>query len=243
MSWYRHQLAEGQTFRCSSCGRIKRVKYVPTSNLCRSCAAKKRHTVPNVPVSIADNLVVTTVVEKRLHKRAEKDIPRTRADRVGSEIQRWVFVFFFVSAFFVIPRLFSEFSGGMWLFALGWCLGLPAFIDFLVIEQILARPRRERQEQVALRTRELAEEREKRQEEGQLFYSSPEWAKLREWVIKEEGRVCAQCRRHIKNDSDVTIDHIRPRSKYPHLALRRENLRVLCRKCNSRKKDRESLDL
>ena len=37
------------------------------------------------------------------------------------------------------------------------------------------------------------------------------------------------------DDDDVTVDHKKPRSKYPSLALKRDNLRVLCRVCNSRK--------
>jgi 5-methylcytosine-specific restriction endonuclease McrA len=28
------------------------------------------------------------------------------------------------------------------------------------------------------------------------------------------------------------VDHIKPRSKYPHLALRESNLQVLCEACN-----------
>jgi 5-methylcytosine-specific restriction endonuclease McrA len=31
----------------------------------------------------------------------------------------------------------------------------------------------------------------------------------------------------------LTVDHIKPRSKYPALALVLSNLRVLCRRCNS----------
>lgn len=230
MSWYRRQLAEEQTFRCSSCGRIKRVKYIPTSNLCRSCAAKKRRTVPNVPVSIADNLVVTTVVERRLRKRAEKDIPRTRAEITAYKVERWFWALLILSAFSGLPFY------SVWTLSL--YIGVPILVH-LVIKGILAKPLRERQEQVSLKTRELAEERKRKQEEEQLFYSSPEWAKLREQVIKEDGRVCAQCHGRIKNNSDVTVDHIRPRSKYPELGLRRENLRVLCRKCNSIKKDKD----
>lgn len=266
ISWYVRSLAEGQTFRCASCGRIKRVKYVPTSNLCRSCAAKKaaeKRSVSNtlvaltstvkkttdkecivakipkaenVPVSIADSLVVTTVVQKRLRKRAEREIPRPKAEKTAHNIEVY---FWGLLALLFYPVVLSL----NWLgwFGLSLYVGTPILVH-LVIKAILAKPRRERQEQVVLRTHELAEERRKRIEEEQLFYSSPEWAKLRGLVIKEEGRVCAHCHRHIKNDSDVTVDHIRPRSKYPDLALRRENLRVLCRKCNSVKKDKELVD-
>jgi hypothetical protein len=174
------------------------------------------------------------MVEKRLRKKAEKDIPPIRAEIVARKIERGFWGLLAFSIYFILP-------------AFGWSavyfyIGVPIIVH-LVIVGILTNPRRERRKQVELRIQELAEERKRKIEEAQSFYSSPEWLKLREQVIREEGRVCAQCGRHIKNDNDVTVDHIRPRTKYPHLALSRENLRVLCRRCNSRKKDREWLTI
>ncbi|MFC2044153.1 HNH endonuclease [Chloroflexota bacterium] len=248
MSWYRRPLVEGQTFRCSNCGRKKRVKYIPTSNLCRSCAAKKRRTVPNVPVSIADNLVVTTVVEKRLRKTADSDIPKSQAEIIGDWLHRWGFIFFWVSGYFVARAIsdavfpLEEFTALFWLVIFAWFIGLP-YIMMVIIDRILTEPRREREERKKSRIAELAEERKRRIEEEQLFYSSPEWVKMRELVIKKEGRVCAQCHKRISNNIDVTVDHILPRSKYLDLALKRENLRVLCRQCNSAKGDKELEEL
>ena len=46
-----------------------------------------------------------------------------------------------------------------------------------------------------------------------------------------------------RKDSDITVDHIKPRSKYPELALEIENLRVLCRSCNSKKGGKEFEEL
>ena len=185
-----------------------------------------------MPVSLTEKIVITTVVEKRLRKKAEKDIPPIRAEIVARNIEQGFWVLLALSAYVIIP------SFG-WL-ALGFYIGVPIVVHLIIIG-ILADPRRERREQVGLRVRELAEERKEKIEEAQSFYSSPEWAKLREQVIKEEGRVCAQCGRPIKDNNDVTVDHIRPRTKYPHLELSRENLRVLCRSCNSAKKDSEWL--
>ena len=148
MSWYRRPLAAGQTFRCASCGRIKRVKYVPTSKLCRRCAAKRRRNVPNVPVSLTENIVVTTVVEKRLRKKAEKDIPHIRAEIVARNIEQGFWVLLVLSAYAILP------SFGWW--ALGLYVGVPIVVH-LVIVGILANPRRERREQVELRIRELAQ--------------------------------------------------------------------------------------
>lgn len=242
-NWYL-RLAKAYPFKCSSCGRSRYLKSIPTSSICRRCAAKK-HRDQNVPVSITDKITVTTNVAKRLESQATsdtwKDIPFTRTEAGQDTKQLLVFLFCVVSGFFVSHWIFREPSFGAGLFYFGWAFGLP-YLFHRKIEHDLAPLRKERQDGIALRTRELAEERQKRYEEEQLFYSSPEWSRLRDLVIKEEGRVCVECQRDIKEDIDVTVDHIRPRSKYPDLALKRENLRVLCRQCNSRKKDREWAD-
>jgi hypothetical protein len=177
---------------------------------------------------------VTPAVEKRLRRMAEADVPRTRMYVVGEAIERFMFLPFWVSAFFVTPVLFDGWTVTRWLFILGWCFVIP-YLLVLIIGRILADPRKERQERVTSRLSELAEERKKSLEEHARFYSSPEWAAIRKQVIEEEGLVCAECKKKIVNNDDITVDHKYPRSKYPDLAFRRENLRVLCRKCNSRK--------
>lgn len=98
----------------------------------------------------------------------------------------------------------------------------------------------ERHVKVGGRVRELAEARRRRIEEMKQFYSCSEWKFLRRQVIHEQGEVCSECGQTILNKCDVTVDHIRARSKYPHLALKKTNLRVLCRICNSRKGDSDS---
>lgn len=237
------ELAGGQIFRCAECGRRKRVKYVPTSNLCRRCAAKRRRTVPNVPVTVAENMVITKAVEKRLRKKATAEVPRTRAEVVGDRVDLLQVIFFWASAYFVATSIFGEpFSGTWWLFVVGWCFGAP-YVVMLTIEKILEKPRKERMGKITSRVLELAQERKKRLEEQERFYSSPEWAVLRKQVIEEEGRVCAECGKKIKDDNDMTVDHKYPRSKYPALALRRENLRVLCRRCNAKKGSQEWLSV
>ena len=245
-NWYLRPAAS-QTFRCSNCGRIRHLKSIPTSDLCRSCAAKKR-AAQNIPVSIADNIVITAMVEKRLRKKAESDIPKSHTEIIGERLDRWGVLFFIISGYF-IARVISnavfpleEFTALFWFVIIVWCLCLP-YLMTVIINRVLAGPRRDREERIKSEILELAEERKKKIEEEQLFYASPEWSKLRDIVINEEGRVCAQCHRDIKNDYDVTVDHILPRSKYPDLALKRENLRVLCRRCNSIKKDKELADL
>ncbi|MCH8800562.1 MAG: HNH endonuclease [Chloroflexi bacterium] len=82
---------------------------------------------------------------------------------------------------------------------------------------------------------ELAEQRQESIDERDAFYGSSEWRAIRIEIIREQGSVCRACRRGISNEVDVTVDHIRPRSIYPKLALVKSNLRVLCRACNSAK--------
>lgn len=229
------ELAGERKFRCDECGRIKRVKYVPVSNLCRSCAAQaaadKRR---NIPITLADNLIVTKAVEKRLRKRAQKDVPPIRAEKLSDQILLLCILVFWGSAYFVAHALFPVSSGFFLLVIAGWAFGIPLALMY-AIDLLLAKPRKERAEQIGIRLTELAEARKIAIEEALRFYSSPEWIMIRKQVIEEEGRVCAECGKQIKNDIDITVDHKRPRSKYPDLALNRENLCVLCRTCNSKK--------
>lgn len=177
---------------------------------------------------------MTEAVERRLRKKAESDIPPTRADKLGDQISKWSILVFWASAYFIAHAIFPEFSGFFWWVLLGWAFGGPLVLMH-AIDLLLAKPRKERAGQITARVIELAEARRKVIEEALRFYSSLEWAVIRRQVIEEEGRICAECGKRIKNDFDITVDHKLPRSKYPALALDRENLRVLCRTCNSKK--------
>ena len=235
------------------------MKYIPVSNLCRGCAAKKageKRSLSNSLINLngivekttdkeniitktpkTNDLVVTKAVEKRLKNDAESHIPTLPPLRY-EDIADWVKIAYYVllafCSWFVLSNKINV-SVLLTLIAAGILL-------HLVINVILAEPRRERrkqiverQEQITSKIRELAKERQQKINEREQFYSSPEWGKLREQVIKERGRVCAECGRRIASENDITVDHKLPRSKYPELALAKENLHVLCRKCNSRK--------
>lgn len=58
---------------------------------------------------------------------------------------------------------------------------------------------------------------------------SPEWMRLRYSVLLEQGRECNCCG---SKRGPFHVDHIKPRLKYPHLALEKSNLQVLCENCN-----------
>jgi len=232
-------LPKREKFQCRECGRVNSGNYFISPTLCKKCAAKRRRVIPNIPVQITEKLIVTKAIEKRLRKEAELKIPRTTTDAILEDtVQRFIFLPFWASAIFVANSLFKDFSGLYWIFMFGWCFLLPLTID-RVIDAIMAKPRKERMAKISERIRELAELRKERIEQQEQFYSSPEWVMLRSQVIKEEENICASCGKRIRKQDDITVDHIKPRSKYPELALDRQNLQVLCRKCNSSKRDKE----
>lgn len=73
------------------------------------------------------------------------------------------------------------------------------------------------------------------------FYKSKEWRELRYQALKLHGNQCLCC----GNRPPFTIlhvDHIKPRSKYPHLALDINNLQVLCKECNLGKSNTDCID-
>jgi 5-methylcytosine-specific restriction endonuclease McrA len=80
----------------------------------------------------------------------------------------------------------------------------------------------------------------KKNREKDLFYKSPEWKELRYEKLREV-QYCECCGK-VKGDEleggekvKLTVDHIKPRSKHPELALELSNLQVLCQSCNEGK--------
>jgi hypothetical protein len=92
---------------------------------------------------------------------------------------------------------------------------------------------------VRARLTRLVEERNRRMDDAEAFYESPEWKVVRDAIIEEQGSSCRDCGAAIDNRGEVTVGHRLARSEHPHLALSRDNLRVLCRSCNPRKRGRE----
>jgi 5-methylcytosine-specific restriction endonuclease McrA len=78
---------------------------------------------------------------------------------------------------------------------------------------------------------------------GDCFYKSKEWRKLRYQVLRKYSAECMCCGRSKKNNNVVIhVDHIKPRSKYPHLSLEFSNLQVLCEDCNLGKSNIDAAD-
>lgn len=64
------------------------------------------------------------------------------------------------------------------------------------------------------------------------FLSSYEWRALRMRVLLRCGARCQCCGQSAKDGVVIHVDHIKPRRKYPELALVESNLQVLCEVCN-----------
>lgn len=74
---------------------------------------------------------------------------------------------------------------------------------------------------------------------GHVFYRSKRWRELRRRVFRHYGYRCMSCR---AVDTEMHVDHIKPRSKHPHLSLTFENLQVLCKDCNMEKSNKHAKD-
>lgn len=83
----------------------------------------------------------------------------------------------------------------------------------------------------------------KREKKFHEFYDSREWRELRYQVLKDHrekhGRKCLVCG---ASNKVLHVDHIKPRSKHPHLALVQSNLQVLCEDCNLGKSNKDKTD-
>jgi hypothetical protein len=74
------------------------------------------------------------------------------------------------------------------------------------------------------------------------FLKSDEWYTLRYKVLLKNGGRCQCCGRGRKEGAIIQIDHIKPRSIYPELAISESNLQILCRECNMGKSNKSFKD-
>lgn len=80
-----------------------------------------------------------------------------------------------------------------------------------------------------------------RGEKPRSFYRTPGWLKLRSKVLNTYGKDCMKCGAKSRK-AGCHVDHIKPKSKFPHLKLIFHNLQVLCRACNKLKGDHDYTD-
>lgn len=64
------------------------------------------------------------------------------------------------------------------------------------------------------------------------FYQRREWQSLRYRVLVKYGRKCMMCNASADDGAEIHVDHIKPISIFPEMALQESNLQVLCRACN-----------
>lgn len=74
------------------------------------------------------------------------------------------------------------------------------------------------------------------------FLKTWAWRKLRYEVMRRYGAVCMCCGASRKNGAQIHVDHIKPRRKYPELALEISNLQILCADCNAGKNNSDETD-
>lgn len=191
----------------------------------------------NENVSVGGNLVITSSVERRLMRKAEHGIPLSPLHRLADQADRLAFLLLLGGpiAYWILRPDSGAVAAAL---LMAGCVGVLCLLP--LVGRISDRVRSRRSVLVRARFTALAEDRKRRIDEAQAFYASPEWKLLRDEVIREQGRVCGECGHAINSDLEVTVDHILPRSKYPHLALSKDNLRVLCRSCNSTKGNRQA---
>lgn len=100
----------------------------------------------------------------------------------------------------------------------------------------------ESDEVVRALTADKAKRRAASSSDGTTFYKSRAWRELRYRVlVKADGR-CQCCGTKAVDGGRLHVDHIKPRSKYPELALEESNLQVLCEDCNMGKSNRDETD-
>lgn len=64
------------------------------------------------------------------------------------------------------------------------------------------------------------------------FYRTKAWRELRLSILLESDCSCKICGITSERGAILHVDHIKPRSLYPDLALDKSNLQVLCEDCN-----------
>lgn len=74
------------------------------------------------------------------------------------------------------------------------------------------------------------------------FYQSRAWLALRFEALEKFGNHCACCGAKGGAEVRLHVDHIKPRSTHPELALTLDNLQVLCADCNLGKSNRSMTD-
>ena len=74
------------------------------------------------------------------------------------------------------------------------------------------------------------------------FYLTDAWRAVRYDALRLHGGACQCCGARPVAGHPLHVDHIKPRSRFPELALVVTNLQVLCEDCNLGKGARDETD-
>jgi len=88
----------------------------------------------------------------------------------------------------------------------------------------------------------LKKAKERKTKHSDSFYQSVEWKRLRYQVLLAANGSCECCGVTSKSGAILHVDHIKPRSLYPNLALEFSNMQVLCEMCNMGKSNLNDKD-
>ena len=92
------------------------------------------------------------------------------------------------------------------------------------------------------RLRKLRRKARKAKRAARGFYTGDQWLKVRYRALKSSNGRCQCCGARPTKKKPLHVDHIKPRSKFPELALNVENLQVLCEDCNLGKSNLDATD-
>ena len=218
MSKFNH-LPKGELYNCRLCKKSDHWNYFVSRTLCKRCASRRNSRRRSQVVQLSENIVITTEVENRLRKSAEQQVSKNPGYFVPDIASVLALLSVcFLGMVFAISSIPKPNIGDLW-----WLVGIAwlyiAYKVAILVGDKLGGMKDSWDTKVNLSILENAGERAERIRVQGSFYSSPEWKLLRDIVIEEEGRDCVNCGMAIRNDADVTVDHILPRSKYPDLAL------------------------
>ena len=219
---------------CPSCGATKAESaFWHSARRCRSCVAKERSEhVRGERASIQQRFGTRTSVSGRRLRHLEKDarhqaethIPATSVDHIGT-------VFIVLAPVCLFAGIFLTDESPVFL--------LLGVVSAFVVGSVGVRLQAPREAALSSRAsvtlRNAVRVVDQQQQVYEEFYRTADWRNVRRDVIKRDGAICRRCGQRIHEPNDVTVDHIRPRSKHPHLAFAMSNLQVLCRRCNSSK--------
>jgi HNH endonuclease len=79
-------------------------------------------------------------------------------------------------------------------------------------------------------------------EGGPSFFETQIWKRVRYAALARYSARCQCCGASASTGATLHVDHIKPRSKYPELALSDDNLQVLCGDCNIGKSNVDQTD-